>query len=41
MSEAWDTVNVAASRDGEAMSVRQTPVVELADELRELLATKG
>ncbi len=40
-SEAWDTVNVAARRDGEAMSVRQTPVVKLAAELRELLATKG
>ncbi len=41
MRDEWDTVNVATRREGEAMSVRQTPVVELLPELRELLATKG
>ena len=41
MRDEWDVVNVATARDGEAMSVRQTPVVELPAELREYVATKG
>jgi succinate dehydrogenase / fumarate reductase flavoprotein subunit len=41
MRDEWDVVNVATSRDGEAMSVRRTPVVELPVELAELVGTKG
>jgi len=41
MSEEWDVVNVATRREGDAMTVRQTPVVELSEELRELVATKA
>ena len=41
MSDEWDVVNVATRREGEAMSVRTTPVVELPDELREHVAKKG
>jgi len=39
--EEWDVVNVTTSREGDAMSVRRTPIVELPDELREHLAKKG
>ena len=41
MRDQWDVVNVAAQRDGDTMSVRQTPIVELPDELREYVTAKG
>jgi succinate dehydrogenase / fumarate reductase, flavoprotein subunit len=34
----WDDVNVAVVRDGETMTVRQTPTLALSDELRALAA---
>jgi succinate dehydrogenase / fumarate reductase flavoprotein subunit len=37
----WDVVNVAVIRDGDGMSVRETPVVEMRDDLRELVSAKG
>jgi succinate dehydrogenase / fumarate reductase flavoprotein subunit len=40
MSEEWDSVNVAARREGDEMAVRTTPVVELPEALRELVAPK-
>jgi succinate dehydrogenase / fumarate reductase flavoprotein subunit len=40
MVEAWDVVNVATRRAGDAMSVHRTPVVEIPAELREHLARK-
>jgi succinate dehydrogenase / fumarate reductase flavoprotein subunit len=41
MRDEWDIVNVATRRDGETMSVRQTPVAELPSELREHVAKKA
>ena len=41
MAEAWDVVNVATRRDGDAMTVRRTPVLEVPAELREHLARTG
>jgi succinate dehydrogenase/fumarate reductase flavoprotein subunit len=37
--EGWDHVNVATARDGEAMTVRRTPTLELPEELRSLVAS--
>jgi succinate dehydrogenase / fumarate reductase flavoprotein subunit len=39
--EAWDTVNVTTSRDGQGMSVRRTPVAELPPELAEHVVKQG
>jgi succinate dehydrogenase / fumarate reductase flavoprotein subunit len=39
--EAWDTVNVTPSRDGQGMSVRRTPVAELPPELAEHVVKQG
>jgi succinate dehydrogenase / fumarate reductase flavoprotein subunit len=41
MRDAWDVVNVTTSRDGDDMSIRQTPVAELPGELAELFGKKG
>ncbi|MFV2062262.1 MAG: fumarate reductase/succinate dehydrogenase flavoprotein subunit [Chloroflexota bacterium] len=41
MSEEWDDVNVAAKRDGDAMTVERSPAVEFAPELRALVADKS
>ena len=38
-SEHWDAVNVATRREGDAMSVRQTPTVELPVELRQYVTS--
>jgi succinate dehydrogenase / fumarate reductase flavoprotein subunit len=38
MREAWDGVNVAVRRDGDAMTVRRTPTLPLPEELRTLVA---
>ncbi len=35
MRPEWDALNVAVGRDGEAMTVRQTPTVEIPAELRQ------
>jgi succinate dehydrogenase / fumarate reductase flavoprotein subunit len=37
----WDRVNVAVRRNGEVMDVALTPTVEMAEDLRELVAAKG
>ena len=39
--DEWDVVNVTTSRDGDGMSVRRTPVVEMPAELAEYVAVKG
>jgi len=41
MRDEWDVVNVATRREGDAMSVRQTPIAELPDELAEYVGKKG
>jgi len=41
MRDEWSAVNVATRREDEAMSVRQTPVVELPDELATYLEKKS
>jgi succinate dehydrogenase / fumarate reductase flavoprotein subunit len=41
MRDGWDTVNVTTRRDGEAMSVSRTPVVELPRELAAHVAAQG
>jgi succinate dehydrogenase / fumarate reductase flavoprotein subunit len=41
MRDEWDVVNVAASRDGDVMTVRRTPVVELSAELAGYLTAQS
>jgi succinate dehydrogenase / fumarate reductase flavoprotein subunit len=41
MCDEWSVVNVATRREGEAMSVRKTPAVELPDELATYLDKKS
>jgi succinate dehydrogenase / fumarate reductase flavoprotein subunit len=38
---AWDALNVATVREGDAMTVRQTPTLELPAELRQYVASVG
>jgi succinate dehydrogenase / fumarate reductase flavoprotein subunit len=41
MSDEWDVVNVATQREGDAMGVRRTPVVELPPELAQHVTAKA
>jgi succinate dehydrogenase / fumarate reductase flavoprotein subunit len=41
MRDDWDVVNVATRREGDDMTVRQTPVAELSGELAELVASQA
>jgi len=41
MRDGWDVVNVTTMRDGDAMSIRRTPVAELPHDLAEYVGKKG